>query len=186
MSKTPRAAEGFTLLELLVGLMILVGVLGGVLACLDGGLRVYDRIQAFGSNEVDVHLAGEQLERDLLAILPSASYQMTSETLQFGRAPLGRAPIVRVQYRAPSGGGLLLWEEGAQGAAGKDMQLLDASMRVSFRFAAREHRGSWLTEWDDDTNMPVAVQMLVEGTHAGTGQVSRVMTLPGMQGEPSS
>ncbi len=176
--------QGFTLLELLVTLSILAGVVSVILACFDGGLRVFTRIQDFGSHEMDLYLAGEQLERDVLGILAGGPYRLATEELAFSRRSLVGGGSQSVRYRAPLQGGLYYLEgSAAEGDTVRELQLVQTNLQVSFRFAFTNQAAGWSRDWVGSTNLPVAIQMEVEGERASMGRVARTIVLPAVEQE---
>lgn len=59
------AGRGFTLVELLVTISLLVFVAGAVAATFSGGMRLWQRVQARGAGSEAAQIAFEQLRRDL-------------------------------------------------------------------------------------------------------------------------
>ena len=176
-------AAGFTLLELLVTLTIVAGVIAVVLACFEGGFRVYARIRDFGIREADVYLAGEMLERDIGHLIPSAEYRFQSRELFFSRAPFFDGNVEVVQVRAPESGGLLYWsgDERAAVVGPMGVAVISDDLEVTFSYAGSENTDVWLPAWEAATNLPSAVRMTVRGQDAdGSMLIERTMVLTSM------
>ena len=167
--KSGASDSGFTLLEVLVTLSIVAGVIAVVLACFEGGFRVYARIRDFGNREADVFLAGEMLEQDLGYLIPAAEYRFDSRDLQFFRAPLLGGEVERIQVSAPDGGGLLYWVGSAASteASRAGMAVVSDGLDVVFSYADPADSDAWLPAWDSNTNLPSAVRMTVRDLEGG-------------------
>ena len=172
--------RGFTLLELLVTLSIVAGVISVVLACFEGGFRVYARIRDFGTRESEIYLAGEMLELDLGYLIPAADNRFHAGELRFMRAPLYDGPVQHVYVRAPESGGLFYWvgDDSRRRGSESGLALVPDDLAVSFSFADPENRDTWLSDWGGDTNVPSAIRMLVRGVDmAGDLLVERTIVL---------
>lgn len=174
--------NGFSLLELLVVLSIVAGVMTVILACFEGGFRVYARIRDQGSAEADVYLMGEHLARDLSRLIPGGKGRLGARELLFYRKPLIPGEGLCVRYRAPLEGGLLYLSgerAGIEHGMG-GLNLVATDMDVTFTFASMAEPGMWLSNWDAGTNMPHAVRVQVRGPRiGGEGAIVRTILLIG-------
>jgi len=173
------SAKGFTLLELLVTLSIVAGIVAVVLACFEGGFRVYARIRDFGTKEAEVFLAGELLARDLAHLIPSADYLFEPRTLVFSLGPIGNGAARATRLRALPGGGLAQWygRLGDTPAVSGETMLVAEGLDVTFAYAGAEEPDIWLPIWPQGTNLPVAIRMIVGGEHLDTEPLVRTMPL---------
>ncbi len=65
-SDRPSATcDGFTLVEMLIACALVSLVAGAVVATLAGGLRVWERVQAFGTRDQAIEIAFHQMRSDL-------------------------------------------------------------------------------------------------------------------------
>lgn len=198
MSCSSRRNKGFTLLELLVVLLIMGSVMGVILACLHAGFETFARIRDSGTGLIDVHLAGEQLEQDLLNLWQGNRDGTVSEVLfearrlGFSRLRMidGASRLASVRYEVPaSGGGLLRREqlEEDEGGVRVDsgsginqggVEVVDREYDVAFAYlAAGDNAGTWMPQWESVTNMPLAVRLTV-GARDRTNEVQRTIPLP--------
>ncbi len=178
MSARARGA-GFTLLELLVTLSIVAGVVAVVLACFEGGFRVYARIRDFGTHEAEIYLAGEVLSRDLAHLIPGADYQFGPRELQFSRGPIGVGRAQGLLVRALPSGGLSQWDapvgEAAEGGVAR--MLIPDDLDVTFSYASADRTDVWVPTWESRTNLPSAVRMQIQGERLDRDPIVRTMVL---------
>jgi len=178
--KRASSTMGFTLLELLVTLSIIAGVIMVVLACFEGGFRVYARIRDFGNREAEIYLTGETLEQDLGYFIPAAAYTFRSRELRFSRGTLFTGDLQEVHILAPESGGLRYWvgDRGTIASGQSGITLIPEGFDVTFWFAGGESREEWVSMWESDTNTPRAVRMVVRGAVAdGDLVIERTMVL---------
>jgi len=182
----------FTLIELLLVLLLLGAVMTVVLACFDGGFRVYSRVSAFGTGEVDVYLAGEVLERDLrnaidLVDIPfrGDAGGMEFATVVYGAG--GNASPVRVRYRpaevsaVPRGvmRSVSTLSSASDGGETSEQWLADGYRLVldylEAGAGAGAAAGGFVDRWPEGTNLPAAVRMTVAGGSLAEGPVVRTV-----------
>ncbi|MFU8779580.1 MAG: prepilin-type N-terminal cleavage/methylation domain-containing protein [Kiritimatiellia bacterium] len=179
--KPRETTGGFTLLELLVTLAIVAGVVAVILACFEAGFRVYARIRDFGSREAEVYLASEILARDLSYVIPGADNRFRDRELYFTRlgAFSGLGQIIHI--RAPSTGGLYYWAgSDTLSAAGRmGARVVPEDFAVRFLFASPDEGEVWLHEWAGETNLPMAVRMVVSGADPAVDPFVRTIVLYG-------
>ncbi len=183
--------KAFTLIELMLVVLMLGSVMMVILACFDGGFRVYSRVSAFGTGEADVYLAGTILERDLrnAMLLESMAFQGTRESVAFatvlheGSGP-GRPAgvsytwvpdkgIVRsVAFCVPGGGG--------QRADAVEETLLAGDYRLGFSYLSRGTGSTadgsitgFMDHWPEGTNLPVAIRLEIDGGSLAEGPLIR-------------
>jgi len=177
---------GFTLLELLISLSILVGIIAVVLMSFEGGFRVYARIRDFGNREAEVYFAGEMLEQDLGYLIPAAPYRFHARELRFVREPLYGEEWQEIHVLAPVSGGLTysVRDHNTGGMEHSGISLVRNDLDVSFSFASPEDGDTWLLDWGTETNIPLAVRMTVQGVYLGEENlIERTMVLTSTVGE---
>ena len=78
--------RGFTLIELLLTTAILAIITVAVVSTFAGGLRVYQRAQAYGGAQADVLISLEKMERDLRNVLDFSEIDFNGDTeeISFG------------------------------------------------------------------------------------------------------
>jgi prepilin-type N-terminal cleavage/methylation domain-containing protein len=180
------SARGFTLLELLVTLLILGTVMSVIMACFDGGFRVYERISLFGSGEMNVHLAGEQIQQDLGSPMIPGNAVFDKDRVEFRRIADGVEDLVSYHPgTADRPGGLVRTQsrQGGDQTANSEI-LLGAPFRVLFEYAGtnrseNSRQEQWADVWTDTTNLPRAVRMRVRPADPGSEEMVRTIPLRG-------
>lgn len=183
-----RHSHGFTLLELLVTLLIMGSVMSVIMACFDGGFRVYERISLFGSGEMNVHLAGEQIHQDLGSPMLPGRAVFDKDRVEFSRIASSGEDVDVISYhpattRGPGGLVRSRTREGGDGNVVSET-LLDAGVRVGFQYAGTNRSESsrqdpWQDVWTDSTNRPAAVRMTVRFADREASAIVRTMLLRG-------
>ncbi len=181
-----HSAQGFTLLELLVTLLILGTVMSVIMACFDGGFRVYERISLFGSGEMNVHLAGEQIQQDLGSPMLQGNAVFEKDRVEFRRVADGGEDVVSYHPGTTDRPGGLVRTQLRQGSDETAMSetLLGTQSQVRFEYAGTNRSESsrqelWADVWTDTTNMPSAVRMRVRLGDPGAEEIVRTMPLRG-------
>jgi len=176
--KTPQRAEGFTLLELLISMSLLLLIV----VILGGAYRLGFRSLEAGEKKIEAHERFRTSVAILTAQLQSAVpltydedgtkksyFKGSAETLRFasGYSVWGenRGTIV-VSYRLESGDdgrwALYVAEQGIGMEETREVKLFDKMRQFSFSYFGRgvaEEKGRWWTEWTDDTTAPEQVQI---------------------------
>lgn len=181
---------GFTLVELLFVVLLLGTVMTVIMACFEGGLRVYDRVRNVGPSEIAAYLAGETLSRDLKNGIQSDALPLTgdAQALEFmTMATVGRSAGQRLQvrYEADASGLLRLAATAENPAAGvsesvRTERLLDENFVITLRYQDRADGAgdrAWRENWTSSSNLPVAVQLEIGGEALTTGPVLRTVML---------
>ncbi len=183
-----RCARAFSLIELLVVLLIMASVMSVILACFDGGFRVYARVSAFGGGEANAHLAGEYIEQDLknALFLPGDAYSgvWVQNRMEFVTVMTGRVGVVRY---GPGPDAVL---ERSFRSLESDLfsvpeRLLDTGFTVHLRYSGNGKRTpaglgrDWMGEWVSTTNLPQAVRIDIDGVLLEDGGVVRTVWMPG-------
>ena len=177
-----QPAAGFTLLELLVSmtlLLLVVVILGGAyrlgFRSLDAGER---RIEAHERFRTSVAILTAQLQSTVPLTYDEdgtkkSYFKGDAETLRFasGHSIWGENPeTVIVSYRLELGGeGRWTLHAEEQGIGMEEIReeirktaLLDRMNQISFAYYGKgvaEEKGDWKTEWTDDTSIPEQVRI---------------------------
>jgi prepilin-type N-terminal cleavage/methylation domain-containing protein len=155
---------GFTLLELLITVSLVAGIVTVVLACFAGGLRVYERVRDSGTRSAEVYLAGESWSQDLSAIIPGGEHVFLHDNMQFFLYSRLDNTLREIEYQAPAVGGLFYASfESGESVTPSVVEMIAPEMEVSFWYRDPDNPSIWLTQWDQATNLPHAVQMRVMG-----------------------
>lgn len=184
--KPESSIRGFTLLELLVTLLILGTVMSVIMACFDGGFRVYERISRFGNVELNVYLAGEQVQQDLAVPMNFRDAVFASDRMEFKQlVDSGEIDVAYKTSETGKNGGLLRTQAGVAGEKTERSEaLLGQDFRVAFQYAGtnrseREGQGEWQDSWINTTNRPGAIRMQVRFGENGASEIVRTMPLRG-------
>jgi prepilin-type N-terminal cleavage/methylation domain-containing protein len=174
--------RGFSLLELLlaVSLMALAGM--AATAALGGGIRVWQRAQAFGTGPQAAAVAWSRLERDLHNVrrfgpLPfdGSGRRLTFASVQRASdEPDAAAELGRLGYYHDEAQGLLCRTFvpyrllSREGARARCHPILEDVARVRFSYLDGDS-GGWVGGWEED-RPPRAVKLEVTvGRRAGAG-----------------
>lgn len=194
--------KAFTLIELLMVLLLLGTVMTVIIACFDGGFRVYARVSAFGISETEAYLAGEMVERDLKNAIPvrSVPFKGESSGMEFatvlnGQADSDGGPGV-VRYRSTPESGIirsaarLRAGDAAPAAVAEDEQLLAGDYALTLQYlgdrtdaGAGGSQDGWVDMWPGETNLPRAVRITISGGLLTEGPVVRTVALNVAEGE---
>lgn len=192
--------KAFTLIELLLVVLMLGSVMTVILACFDGGFRVYARVSAFGTGEADVYLAGTILERDLrnALLLESIPFQGTLESLSFATVlyqDSGPGRPAAVSYTSVPDAGIVRSVALCVPGGGEERTdvveetWLVGDYRLSFSYLPGGSGGDALTgfmdSWPEVTNLPVAIRLEIDGGRLAEGPVVRTffVSAPAERGE---
>lgn len=185
---TAKRHHGFTLIELLLVLLLLGTVMTVIIACFDGGFRVYSRVSAFGTGEVDAYIVGDRLARDLRNAFfyedipfSGSTYELTLTSLVDDHGGDGVAAVV--VYRKEPGGSLLRTVTRLDDEQSSQVsEWLDASYRITFMFRPEgdgttfdASGASYQDHWTQSTNVPIALRFHVEGERLVEGAVVRTL-----------
>ena len=173
-----ESATGFTLLELLVSmtlLLLVVVILGGAyrlgFRSLDAGDR---RIEMHERFRTSVAIVTAQLQSAVPLTYSEdgtkkSYFKGDAETLRFasGHSIWGENPeTVMVSYRLePAGEGRWLLHAEEQGIGMEEIRkaaLFNPMDQISFAYFGKgvaEEKGGWKTEWTDDTSIPEQVRI---------------------------
>ncbi len=177
--------EGFTLLEL----MISIAILGIIILIVTGAVRLGFRSVNAGEKKIEslerIRASLTLIDSQIQSELPLTYDEDGSRKYYFkgSRDSVrlstnyslwgGEKGYVLVTYRVvPDGSGrqALYVSESALGTGGtsEEIKLLDAFSGISFEYFYKEpseEKGSWVTEWTDETTIPEKIKVhLVEGT----------------------
>lgn len=177
--------EGFTLLEL----MISIAILGIIILIVTGAVRLGFRSVDSGEKKIEslerirasLTLMDSQIQSELpLTYDEDGSrkyyFRGSRDSVRFSTNYSlwgGEKGYVLVTYRVvPDGSGrqALYVSESALGTGGasEEIKLLDAFSSISFEYFYKEpseEKGSWVTEWTDETTVPGKIKVhLTEGT----------------------
>ncbi len=192
-----RKPQAFTLIELLFVVLLLGTVMMVIMASFEGGFRVYDRVSAFGTGEMEAYLAGETIARDLKNAIQTAETSFTGEPdamEMLSVAAVGEASgqVLQVRYQAgesgvqrsaepPSGAGMPAIE-----SVGSD-RLLGRGFTLRLRYQGATAGGgvasAWSDTWAGSSNLPVAVQIEIAGDALVEGPIVRTVLLETAGGE---
>lgn len=183
-------ASGFTFVEMLITLTLMVVVAGVLTGVISGGYRVWARTAAYGTEEQASIVAFEQLRHDLQGLRPFALVPFRGSYDGFTAAAAGRR--AGSNLKAPKEVGRLAYQlrdrEGVlcrsfipyrlSERIGKRDQCevaLQGVQRIRFEYfgAARPGEpGRWSSSWDADT-LPTAVKVSVELARDGRAPVAK-------------
>ncbi len=184
--------RAFTLIELLLVLLLLGSVMTVVMACFDGGFRVYARVSAFGTGEADIYLAGEVMERDLrnAVDMEGVPFQGDAGVLAFATVVYdgsGEGRPASVRYAMVAGRGvtrsvasLVPVAGGESPAASMEWWLADG-YRLVFSYLARgegddgDAAAGFVDTWPAGTNLPAAVRFEIAGGRLTEGPIVRTV-----------
>lgn len=181
LERIPQRVGGFTLLELLISmtlLLLIVVILGGAFRLgfrsLDAGEK---RIEAIERFRTSVGIITAQLQSAVPLTYDEdgtkkSYFKGKAETLQFasGYSIWGENKgTVIVSYRLESGDdgrwALFAAERGIGIEEIQEVKLFDKVKHFSFSYFGKdvaEEKGRWKTEWTDDTTTPEQVQITFE------------------------
>jgi len=200
----PRRGDwrGFTLIELLLVVLLLGTVMTVIMASFEGGFRVYERVSAFGTGEMEAYLAGEIIERDLKNSIHAEDAPFTGEpdamemlAVVYAGEPGGQIRRVRYQVAEtglqrltamPAGAGT----SAAQDAATATDLLLRGAYVLKLRYqgppaaggGSGGTAGGWSDTWAGSSNLPVAVQIEIAGGALAEGPIVRTVMLGTAEG----
>ncbi len=187
-----HSRQGFTLIELLIALSIIALVTGSIVACLSGGIRIWERSRHYGRDEVSLSFASELLAQDLanLVSLKGLPLEGNTEECAFPVLlrvdPMGPLEPHWVRYRVLRGAPTELFREVAT-LDSPDVPLLREPLLVTrgdlaLRYGTRPRRGeSGLAgqgEWANPTNAPCFVFMAMRGEDESVWQTVRELGVP--------
>jgi prepilin-type N-terminal cleavage/methylation domain-containing protein len=187
-ARSKRFSRGFTLVELLFVVLLLGTVMTVIMACFEGGLRVYDRVSGVGPGELDAYLAGETLSRDLKNVIQSDQLFLNGDVQSLELLTVKTAGSMtgqRLQVRyAADGSGLIRFAATPEGEESPETvqteQLLADDVVVRFRYHGQPDdsgAGGWEDSWTSRSNLPVAVQVEMAGSLFPEGKVYRTVLL---------
>ena len=184
-----RQVRGFTLIEVLVVLAI-VAVLGGaIVACVAGGIRVWDAARRFVTNESQALVGFELMQRDIMNMTVYGGYDVegAARALTFPSVlsdpPVWDTPDLLlnalaydvpgfrvVEYSFSEANGTLsrkvkeLLANDEFGPAQEEV-LCSGLSSVRFRYgsgSSAETPAKWDTSWRNATNLPVGISIELE------------------------
>ncbi len=186
-----RRGLGFTLIELLFVVLLLGTVMTVIMASFEGGFRVYDRVSAFGTGEMEAYLAGETIARDLKNAIQTGETPFSGEAGAMEMltvAAVGEAAgqLLQVRYQVGESGvqRLAMLPAGTAASAieaeGID-RLLGRGFVLKLRYQGAASgggaAGGWSDTWAGSSNLPVAVQFEIAGDALIEGPVVRTVLL---------
>lgn len=191
MSDTRLLKRGFTLIELLFVVLLLGTVMTVIMASFEGGFRVYDRVSAFGTGEMEAYLAGETIGRDLKNAIQTGEFPFVGESVAMEMltvATVGDAAgqLLKVRYQAGESGVQRLAMAAADaGTAAGDLASTDRVLGQGFAFTLRYQgvpdgggaASGWSDTWAGSSNLPLAVQIEIAGDALVDGPVLRTVLL---------
>jgi prepilin-type N-terminal cleavage/methylation domain-containing protein len=187
--KTHHSQQGFTLVELMVVVMILVVVMTCVGTVYSGGIHVYSRIRDYDQPKADAMLALARLERDIRNAVEVSAFSFKGDSSSFEFFTLV-TPEVPDEILTPTN----LFVPGKLEPAQYRYNSVDQSLSRLNRYPSRllnkeqgvvlvnklsgfevEYLSSpgenletsnWVSEWDEQSVPPIAlkIQMLFEDT----------------------
>jgi len=190
-------SRGFTLIELLFVVLLLGTVMTVIMASFEGGFRVYDRVSAFGTGEMEAYLAGETIARDLKNALqtgetPFAGEAQAMEMLTVATVGEAEGQLLKVRYQVGESGvqRVAMLPAGTAASAieaeGID-RLLGSGFALRLRYQGLASGGGsasgWSDTWAGRSNLPVAVQFEIAGDALAEGPVVRTVLLETAAGE---
>lgn len=173
-----RSRSGFTLLELLIVSLIMALLTGAIIACLAGGLRVWERARDFGEREGAALLFFAEWEADLhnLHIFQAIPFEGSVNAMSFATLVRDSSQagveateqIGTVKYYQAGGAGDVqkkTWAYPDNEPPDFEGDLLFSSPRtISFSFykdgeEGGEPAGIWTDAWTDLSNFPSRVRV---------------------------
>lgn len=192
----PRLKRGsaFTLIELLVVTGILAVMLGTIVACIGGGIRVWDAAHRFDTTESDALLALRRLEKDVRGsfVFFDIPFEGRRDALAIpglvvpdtdGEAPPGVRHIGRVRHAYDADDRRWLrWTSAHAFEGEREASLLDDVRGLQFEYYRPSRDGApggWQGAWADTTNVPERVRVEVElSGRDGPVVLERTIVLP--------
>jgi prepilin-type N-terminal cleavage/methylation domain-containing protein len=187
-----RSHNGFTLIELLIALAITAILTGSIVACLSGGIRIWERSRIYGRDEVDLNFATELLAQDLANLVPWEGLPLEGNADRCAFPVLLRATSTSplephwVRYQVLRGSPTELFREVAT-LDSPDLPLrreplLAVRGELAFRYAARPHQGgdglAGESEWRNPTNAPLFVFIAMRGADDPVWRTVRELRVP--------
>jgi len=186
---TIRSRSGFTLLELLIVSLIMALLTGAIVACLAGGLRVWERARNFGEREGAALLFFAECEADLhnLHIFQAIPFEGTANAMSF--ATLVRDSSQGDVAATEKVGTVKYYQAGERGDVQKktwtypdaeppDFEgdlLFSSPRKITFSFHNDDEEGgggpgAWTDTWTDVSNFPSRVRVEIS-CDTGKGEV---------------
>ncbi len=182
--------RGFTLIELLFVVLLLGTVMTVIMASFAGGFRVYDRVSAFGTGEMEAYLAGETIARDLKNAIRTGDNPFTGEPdaiemLTVATVGDAAGQLLRVRYQADESGvrraTMLSTGTGTAGETVDTDRLLGRGFAFRLQYQGAQDGGGvasgWSDTWAGSANLPLAVQIEIAGDALVDGPVLRTVLL---------
>lgn len=190
-----QGERGFTLIELLFVVLLLGTLMTVIMASFEGGFRVYDRVSAFGTGEMEAYLAGETIARDLKNAIQTGETPFTGapgamDMLTVATVGDAAGQLLQVRYQA-GGAGVQRSARVAGAATGENTVSTDRLLGQGFGLTLR-YQGAvpgsgaaagWTDTWAGSSNLPLAVQIEITGDALAEGPVLRTVLLETAAGE---
>ena len=194
----PAAIVGFTLIELLLVTAIIGVVAAAIVACVAGGIRVWENARNFNRVEAEAFVGLAIMEKDLRNTFPFHGIPFKGDEGSFSFPGLvsteeGEERIGTIGYRIGRDGTVLLrkaWPYAAPEPADDRAEPVLVGLAV---FGGNYYRpgkepgaaGFWQSGWSDVSNMPARVRITFAADSEGkeTG-FERIVLLPASQRAP--
>lgn len=182
-------SRGFTLIELLFVVLLLGTVMTVIMASFEGGFRVYDRVSAFGTGEMEAYLAGETIVRDLKNAIQTGETPFTGEPdgmemLTVATVGDAAGQLLQVRYQTGESGverlSMVSSDAASTSPASTDRLLgRGFALALSYQGAVAQTgvADSWSETWAGSSNLPVAVRIVIGGDALPDGLVVRTVLL---------
>jgi hypothetical protein len=181
--------RSFTLIELLVVSSILIIIVGVMLACLSGGIRVWEVARRMSEGERDLLVGGAIIRKDLRNAFSYFDIPFKGDSARitfpgYAADDEGKERIGVVQYKFDAPNRRLERKEwvfpGVEDEIPAEIMMTKlVSLRFQYQSMAEEKAGEWQDAWSDPSNHPGAVS--IEYMAENGGSVTRwrdVLVLP--------
>lgn len=187
-----RLRQGFTLVEMLIALSIIAIVTGSIVACLSGGIRIWERSRVYGRDEVDLNFVSELLAQDLANALPWEAKPLVGLPDRCAFPALVRATPAAplephwVRYQVLRGSPTELFREVAT-LESPDLPILREPLlaidgELAFRYGQTPRKGSEALagegEWHNPTNFPLFVFIAMRATQDPVWHTVKELRVP--------
>lgn len=185
--KRYASISGFTLLEILITVSLTSGIIAVVLACFEGGFRVYERVRDSGTRSAEVYLAGETWAQDIYAMIAAGEHTFDHSKMTFWGYSKRDNTLREIAYRAPDAGGLYyVSSEMEKVGTVTDLRLVPEGMDVKFWYRDAETSEEWVPRWEQGNNLPSAVTMRITGEDEEVVDRTVVIVQPSVGEEDTS
>jgi len=188
--------KGFTLIELLIAVSIFGIIAVSIMSVFSRGLDIYNRVRAYGNQQVDAVLFFEHIERDIRSIFyfSSIGFSGSNNSLSFpglvrmGSGEKSKVSVGRIYYYFDETTGYLVKAEQTYPlAVSKEEDTVTKRRRLfhvkqmlfKYLYINSEGEYEWKDKWDSKDGIPKAVMVTIEFNSAGRDYIwSKIILIP--------